>query len=401
MILSLSITGILLSVLLIYFKSRKHIATIYLGGFFFLVSFYTLNHYILLSSKSLLLITIFFTHFNFLFYLIGPLLYWYIRSVLTDDPHLKKKDLFHLLPMVVYLLASLPYLFRPNAFKVQIATEIVRDFNFIWNHSQTVLSDLFSIPAIFLSRYVLILGYTIWSIGLLIRYHKQRGKLRVFSGQNFMIKWLSILLGFLTILVISRTFIMIGTFYIDYQIFHSLSILQVLSMVGLIGMLISLLVYPEILYGLPRVPESIIACQTEVEDTDLVAPRTTNSKITLEREYLRYIAQKSDSCMEEHQPFISPGFNLTRFSVLTNIPIHHLAYYFKKTRKQSFGDYRNQWRINHAKKLITEGKANSQTIEAIGLQSGFVTRNTFLNAFKRLEGITPKDFASQTKENSK
>ena len=102
--------------------------------------------------------------------------------------------------------------------------------------------------------------------------------------------------------------------------------------------------------------------------------------------------------MQEHQPFICPDFNLTRFSVLTNIPIHHLAYYFKKTRKQSFGDYRNQWRIDHAKKLITEGKANLQTIEAIGLQSGFVTRNTFLNAFKRLEGITPTDFASQTKE---
>ena len=88
------------------------------------------------------------------------------------------------------------------------------------------------------------------------------------------------------------------------------------------------------------------------------------------------------------------------------ISMHKRPYHHESLRKLSFfdflkysyGDYRNQWRINHAKQLITEGKAHLQTIEAIGLQSGFVTRNTFLNAFKRLEGITPTDFASQTKE---
>jgi AraC-like DNA-binding protein len=303
--------------------------------------------------------------------------------------------------MMIYLIASLPYLFSPKSNKVQIAAEIAENFDFIWSYSQTVLSDLFPIAAIFLSRYILILGYTIWSIGLFIRYIRKKGKLRVFSGTKFMIQWLSVLLGFLLILIISRILILAGTFYIDFQLFYSLNILQVLSMVGLIGMLISLLVYPEILYGLPQVPDTIFSARDEEEATDLQARKTAAAGIFLEKDYLRYISQKTDSCMLEHQPFICPDFNLTRFSVLTNIPIHHLAYFFKKTRKQSFGDYRNQWRINHAKKLITEGKANLQTIEAIGFQSGFVTRNTFLKAFKRLEGITPRDFASQTKEKLK
>lgn len=303
--------------------------------------------------------------------------------------------------MVTYLIASLPYLFRPNSFKFQVATEIAQDFDSIWNISQTVLSDLFSIAFIYLSRYILILGYTIWSIALLIRYFMQRKLARVFSTQNFMTKWLTVLLAFQFILIISRTLIMFGTFYSDSQIFHSLNSLQVLSMVGLIGMLISLLAYPEILYGLPQVPDSVLAARTEQKVADPLAHKTTVGGVSLEEDYLRYISQKTDMCMQEHQPFICPDFNLTRFSVLTNIPIHHLAYYFKKTKKQTFGDYRNQWRINHAKKLITEGKATLQTIEAIGLQSGFVTRNTFLMAFKRLEGITPKDFTLQTKEKSK
>jgi AraC-like DNA-binding protein len=149
------------------------------------------------------------------------------------------------------------------------------------------------------------------------------------------------------------------------------------------------------------VPDSVLDAQPEDKVADPLARKTAIGGVSLEKDYLRYISEKTDSCMQENQPYICPDFNLTRFSVLTNIPVHHLAYYFKKTRKQSFGDYRNQWRINFAKKLITEGKVALQTIEAIGLQSGFVTRNTFLNAFKRLEGITPRDFASQTKEKLK
>ncbi len=100
----------------------------------------------------------------------------------------------------------------------------------------------------------------------------------------------------------------------------------------------------------------------EEEVTDPLAPKTTYNKISLEQDYLRYIGEKADSCMQENQPFICPDFNMTRFSVLTNIPVHHLAYYFSKTKKQTFGDYRNQWRIDHAKKLITEGKAALETL---------------------------------------
>lgn len=62
---------------------------------------------------------------------------------------------------------------------------------------------------------------------------------------------------------------------------------------------------------------------------------------------------------------------------------------------QSFNDYRNEWRIKHSKKLIAEGKADELTLEAIGILSGFSTRNTFFNAFKRSEGISPGAYVEQ------
>jgi AraC-like DNA-binding protein len=99
--------------------------------------------------------------------------------------------------------------------------------------------------------------------------------------------------------------------------------------------------------------------------------------------------------MKQFQPYLQPDFNLTQFSVLVHIPTHHLAYYFREEKKQSFIDYRNIWRVNHAKTLIKEGKASDLTLEAIGLLSGFSNRNTFFIAFKKAEGISPGAFVNQ------
>jgi AraC-like DNA-binding protein len=100
--------------------------------------------------------------------------------------------------------------------------------------------------------------------------------------------------------------------------------------------------------------------------------------------------------MEQEKPYLDPQLNLVRFSVLTGIPTHHLAFYFRNNEEQSFTGYRNAWRVHHAKKLIAQGHAETMTLEAIGIQSGFSSRNAFLTAFKKHAGLPPRDFMQQS-----
>jgi len=86
-----SIIGIVLSTILLYFNARSNKSTIYLGLFFILVSTYSFIHFAIFSSGSIILIGIILVNFGFLTYLIGPSLYLYIRSILEDDPRLKKR----------------------------------------------------------------------------------------------------------------------------------------------------------------------------------------------------------------------------------------------------------------------------------------------------------------------
>ena len=395
----LSITGISLFIILLYFNVRKYSSAIYLGIFFLLVSLYCFHKYATLFSKSVFLVSIASVHIGFLFYLIGPMLYWYIRSLLTDNPRLKKKDFLHLLPMLVFFITSVPYIFTPYTEKVYIAKEIVNNINYLGTYNPTALYEILSPFIIFVSRPILILCYTFWSIILLIRFVSQRATSMVLSRQNFMTGWLSVLLGFTFVLSITQCLIILRTFEEkDYGLFYSLNLLQIISVAGLIGLVISPFFFPRILYGLPRFPDMNKTMTKPGEEHESKHEEIKKHIPNFESKYLQYIGQKADVCMTEFQPYLQPDFTVAQLSVLIHIPVHHLTYYFREVKKQSFHDYRNEWRITHAKSLLKKGKATEVTLETIGQMSGFSNRNSFRITFERIEGISPHNYATKKQE---
>jgi len=406
MLLFLSLTGIFLSMILLVFNARRFRSSWYLGGFFFIVSLYAFTQYLFVDSHSVLLLTIFFVHWGFLFYLIGPLLYWYVRSVLTDQTRFRARDMWHLVPALIFLGSTLPYILLPISEKeanaALLATDIVN-----LKYIRISLLSMFMHPAfIFISRPLLVLVYTVWSLALFIRWLRQRQNTTVLSQQRYMISWLPVLLGFLFILAISHMIAMMEAYLShDLRVFFTLKLLHLFSGVGLTGLLISPLFFPSILYGLPQIPAISAGVSPSGPDPvpnptpDVVSNQTPvlqvpkeSPKPAFEDEYLNQIGNKLDDCMENLQPFLQHDCNLAYMAKLTGIPAHHLAYYFREEKQQPFTDYRNDWRVTHAKKLIREGKTKELTLEAIGLLSGFTTRNTFYTAFKKTEGISPSAF---------
>jgi AraC-like DNA-binding protein len=384
MLLFLSITGIFLSLILLYFNAKKYTSTIYLSLFFLFISLYGFYQYVLLYSKSVTLISLFLFNLSVAgspVYLIGPMLFWYTRSVLTDDAKLKRSDFWHFIPAVIFFISALPNSFVPWLEKVEAAETVILDRSYIMIYKATLLSEIFSSVTIFITRLFLVLGYTIWSIGLFINYLVKKKSSAVLSKQQFMRKWLCYLLGFMLILVVSQMALVIKSFEMHFStVFFTFNIIRVVSVVGLLGLLISPFFFPTILYGLPRMSKT---------------NETKPSFYSFESDYLQSIGKKSDSVMEELQLYLEPDCNLAFFSKQINIPAHHLSYYFREVKKQRFNDFRNEWRINHAKALIQEGKANEITLEAIGTLSGFSSRNAFITDFKKLEGESPGTYAAR------
>jgi AraC-like DNA-binding protein len=412
MLLFLSILGVLLSVILVSYNARKNISTVFLGAFFFLVSLYGLYQFALVYSKSPPLIAVFLMNFALItspLYMIGPMLFWYVRSVLRDDWILVKTDLWHLLPAVIFFIASTPYGLVPVSHKMEMAEAVVRDLAIIRVYKTTILADLFSIHAVYLSRPFLVLIYALWSGELFVRFLTQGSLSAVFSGQRFMRAWICLLLGFVIIMSATHILLIAKIFAMGFsELFFTLSFLRLFCWSALIGLLVSPFFFPAVLYGLPRVPDAEGGARPDVSSAGETGKKQARSGREVwenrsktrpfEEEYLYGIGRKVESHMEQGKPYLDPDFNLTWLSAQLRIPAHHLGYYFREVKKQPFIDYRNKWRVNHAKKLIRDGKASLLTLEAIGKQSGFSSRNTFRTTFEKFEGIPPSVFSAREKQ---
>lgn len=397
MLLPLSLTGILLSLILLVFNARKSTFSIYLGLFFILLSLYGFIQYSILYSHSVLLTAIAFLNIGFPVYLAGPFLYWYVRSLLTDQARLTRRDLWHLLPMILYLAGTIPYILTSWDYKLQVAASLSEDIHNLAHISGIPLFGLLPKWIIYLSRPLLVLLYALWSALMFYRFLKEKKESRVLSGQKFMVRWLAVFLAFLTLLLVSHIIQMLAAFRTQNLIlFHTLNILQILSGTGLAGVLISPFFFPGVLYGLPRIPEPSFSgtLMTSADATPVIVKK---SSIRLENDYLEIIDQKLFRHLSEEQPYLNTDFQLSHLSVAIQVPVHHLSYYLREFKGSSFPDLRNRLRIDHAKALIQKGMTREVTIEAIGAMSGFASRNTFMSAFKKAEGITPGEFASRIK----
>jgi AraC-like DNA-binding protein len=398
MLLAFSILGVILSAILLIFNARKNTANLYLGGFFFLVSLYVFAQYVLLYSKSIALVTGILVSLSIylpLLYLGGPLLYWYVRSVIRDNARINPRDLLHLLPLFIFFVASLPLTFSPLSEKIETATQVVNNVGIIETFDPTFLSQVFPNIVVYLSRPVLLLAYTVAS-GILIARHFSKRSNHVFPAQSFMIKWLIVLTGLVVLLTISHTLQIIQGFvqHFSAQSFR-LNIIRIIAGLGLIGFMIFPFMFPAILYGLPRVPP---AQNDKLPETgNVTGGDTRKSHRHYEDVYLNTIGKSLDQYMDNYKPFLQPGFNLNQLSVLIEVPAHHLACYFRDVKNQTFSEYRNSWRVEYAKSLIRQGKTNELTLEAIASLSGFSNRNAFRSVFKKTEGICPNTFALQTK----
>mgnify|MGYP001203899559 CR=1 FL=1 len=366
MLLYLSLLGLLLSLLLLFFNGRRYKSSIYLSIFFFLVSFYTFYHHIFVYEKSVFWVALLYVNAASVFYLTGPMAYFYVRSVLTDNARLGWKDAWHFLPTVLHFAANMGYVVRSWPYKWETAEKIVADINFLAYHRVNWFAELFGVQVVYISRPLVALIYTIWSFVLIRRYRdRQYPGISLHKQQSLINKWLYLFIGFQLWLFLSfASFLMVRWPQNELTQFLRIRDLEFLSAIGLIGLLLTPFLFPRVLYGLPD----------------------------FERRRIEMLGSIITERMRDRHPYLAPDFSLLKLAHLIDIPANHLSFYFREIRKQSFNDYRDELRIAYIKKQIDLGKAGAHRLEHIGQQAGFASRSSFYKAFKKVTGCRPDEY---------
>ena len=316
------------------------------------------------------------------------MLFFYVRGIFRDDYKFEKFDWLHFIPAFILLINILPHLFSSYDFKLSFAERVLMNPAEILNNINLFVPSTFNFflrPIIGL----IYVGVCIRLVFLKFKFEKPENK------QSLLIyRWLSLLIFNTLLVYISFLIFTIFSFQsLEYKMaevrgYYFLNI----SLIGLVLFNTTLLLFPNILYGLPQLdfllPNRIKAAVSIAEPKKLI------KSFEISEEKLGLLHEKIES-FSLTKPYLNPDFSLSVMSASTDIPVHHLSYYFNEHLNVNFNTWKNDLKINFVIDQIEKGNNELLTLDALAKQAGFVSRTTFLNAFKQKTGLTPSEYLNR------
>ena len=159
--IQISVLIIVLAFVLFYhlYKSNKNI--LFLSSFLIIYAIQSVTVGLVFYGGPVWLLAILFIHFNPLYYLAPALFYFSVRASLTDSMHLSKRDLLHLIPFLVMLVAAIPYYFTGFSYKLELASGLMVNYDAYLDYGKVVVFNEHFNQFV---RPVIFLGYMVASV---------------------------------------------------------------------------------------------------------------------------------------------------------------------------------------------------------------------------------------------
>ena len=306
-------------------------------------------------------------------FLLGPLMYLYVRTLVREQEPSLRRDALHFLPFVLFVLYLIPWYLsdpaiRPRAEDIPIER-----------------------PLVTLAKLISVTSYAIATVHV-YRRHEERMK-EAFSGRDRIgISWLKasglIFIGIIA--TAAMMFLVQGaglpvSEYIDPTI-YTLATFWVMT-VGVFSIL-----QPEMPTRQEVLPET---AGPELLDEQAGRTSAKYRKTLLDEETCDAYLRKLREHLAASRPYLNSELTIGELAEQTSIPAHHLSQVINSRLNRNFYDLINAYRIEEAKRLLLDPSHRHHTVLAIAFDSGFNSKSTFNAVFKQQTGLTPSRFRLQ------
>lgn len=218
-----------------------------------LLCLYALGHSVLIFNGPEVVFAILFNNFSPLFYLIGPLIYWYTQNVLADKHCFELKCLLHFIPFVLFSILTLPYILTSFDYKIEVAHQLMQDFSFL--HSLQLVEAIPStLNVIF--RPVHLIAYCIMSFVHIHTFmqHPEEGKSLYIRQVNKVKQSLYFLIAIVLFNLLIYYILILAGFNLGSALLHTtwVKYLCIPATLALLSLSIYYVLHPEITLGIPR-----------------------------------------------------------------------------------------------------------------------------------------------------
>ena len=295
---------------------------------------------------------------------LGPLIFFYIRSVLDPDIIITKKQRIHFLPLVIDLVPQLTAL----VFFIGALTRTARPDPAPWGDFIDTYNVYADIP-----RWISMTVYTCLSARH-IRIYRTKKQVAPDEMQA-RIMWP---------LQLVRVFMIFQAIWLVYLIPYILPLHtnQVLDTVDWYPIYIplSVLIYWLGIKGYIIFRTSPAAVKRPSNSQVLYTPETTGVIATLKKS------------MEEDKQYLDPLLSVHTLAQHTGLPPKTISAVINQHLQKNFNDFVNEYRLQEFKIKILNPDLGHLTIIGIATGCGFNSPATFQRVFKQHTGMTPSEF---------
>lgn len=301
----------------------------------------------------------------------GPLLYLYLKSLTNTQYRLMRKDLFHFLPGLLYLIWCL----------IVVLTD------------KLVVGDYYLMNGITDPDFDAWYGWT-WGFSILvylvlsIRYYRQY---ILFSDYEFSFadaasfKWLRNFLysfALLTFLMISEHFLslFIELMYVrSWYYFFAFALITYYMAISAYG--------AKPITKLNFEPQLLIAYRQPLQLSEGIIDMPQR-----DQHWMLEWKLKIDDLMVNQKIFLEPELTLTELAKKIGTNASLLSKVINGIYGKSFNDYVNEFRVQEAIHLIQTPAYQNFSLLGVAYDAGFNSKSTFNRAFKKVTGKNPKDY---------
>lgn len=304
-------------------------------------------------------------------FLYGPFLYIYVLYSLRSKNRLQKADFLHFAPALISYLYMLPFYFFYSAEeKTMVDKGLSTDYS------------AFSV--------IMLIGFMLSGISYsVLAYRKlvQREKVVVenFSNSNRInMNWLRYSIVGIGSVFITVTVVSVFREVLDFQFPFNADIL-------FYSIIVSFVVY----VGYSGIRQQDLFSNAAIGEEELVKTESEYKKSSLKSDIATVKHDELLAMMKKEKPYLNPKLTLTELAQSLNVSANHLSQIINQHEQVNFHDFVNAYRVEE---FIQRAQNNKDfSLLAHALDSGFNSKSTFNNVFKKLKSVTPSQYIADLK----
>jgi AraC-like DNA-binding protein len=329
-------------------------------------------------------------------YLMGPIIFFYVQSLLNPSFRFGKKEMLHLIPGLLYLLFSI----------VMVVTDkfVLKKYYFLASGADPDFDTWYQ-----LTGFVSMLTYFLLSL----RYYSLYKKLMVqviSYADTVMFRWVkNFLLAFLLILItklvayIATTFFIPGTYVNAWWFFLAFAIIfYYIAITGYANSIETKIAFePNLLSYRPALllnyHPTHFSTDVETEEAEVIE---INSSVPVSKNVTDDIKEWKEKLLhllQTGKAYEDPELSLTQVAKQLKSNPSFISKMVNQGLGLNFNDFVNQFRIEAVKEMLNRGEHKKQTLLGIAFECGFNSKATFNRAFKKTTGVSPKEWMEKNK----